>query len=136
MADITVTAANVISGTYAVFVHGTAGATITAGQVVYLDTSANTYKLCDVDLSAAAAVIAGIATHGASSGQPLKVQVAGNINPGGTVGVGTVYVGSGNAGGIAPHSDMAQNDYAGIIGIGTTTSNIKLGILNSGVLVP
>lgn len=38
MADLTITAANVTAGALATTVTGTAGATITAGQLVYLDT--------------------------------------------------------------------------------------------------
>lgn len=136
MADITVTAASVVPATSYRFVDGTAGATITAGQVVYLDTSVNTYKLADADDTAAKAAAAGIALNGASSGQPVRVQTGGNINPGGTVVVGTIYVVSGNLGGIAPHGDLAQNDYVTVLGIGTTASNISLNIHASGVQVP
>jgi hypothetical protein len=64
MADLTITAASVLAGSGAKKVNGTAGATITAGQAVYLDSADNEYKLADND-SATAAVrtVAGIALH-------------------------------------------------------------------------
>lgn len=40
MADVTITAANVIAGSDAQTLLGTAGAAVTAGQVVALDTAA------------------------------------------------------------------------------------------------
>ena len=134
--DLSITAANVAASSGAQYADGTAGATITAGQAVYLDASANTYKLADCDATAATAVIAGIALNGASSGQPLKIQTAGTISIGGTVTVGEIYVLSGTAGGIAPEGDLAQNDRVVIIGVGLTSSTIALRLYNSAVLVP
>lgn len=134
MADLTITAANVVPAADAVIVNGTAGATITAGQAVYRDPSSRKFLLADTD-SATAAVrdLYGIATHGASLNQPLAVQTGGSINPGATVAVGVVYVLSGTAGGICPTTDLAAGDYTAVIGVGTTTSNIKLGIVEAGV---
>lgn len=45
MADLTITAASVLAGSNATTRQGTAGATITAGQVVYFDDTTKTYKL-------------------------------------------------------------------------------------------
>lgn len=133
MADLTITAANVISGSGAVKVAGTAGATITAGQVVYLDGSDNKYKLADND-SATAAVRspAGVALHGASSGQPLTIQTAGPITIGATVAVGVPYCLSSTAGGICPFADIATGDYNTILGIGTSTTVIDMKIHSAG----
>ena len=47
MTDLVITAANVIAGTGARRALGTAGATITAGKVVYFDSSTSKYKLAD-----------------------------------------------------------------------------------------
>lgn len=137
MANITITAANVAPATGYGFKDGTAGATITAGQTVYQDAAdSNHFKLADADATAATATVVGIALNGASDGQPVRVQTTGNINPGGTVVVGKVYVQSGDAGGIAPIDDLATGDRTTVLGIGTTVSNIKLSINNSGALVP
>ena len=137
MADITVTAGSVLQSTGAVTGRGTAGATITAGQLLYLDTTdSNKAKLADADASQATALIAGIALHGASSGQPIEYQTGGQINPGGTVVTGTRYFASGNAGGLAPHGDLAQNDWVSQIGVGVSTSIIDMNIDISAVQVP
>lgn len=135
--DISVTAGNVVKDANAVIVKGTAGATVTAGEVVYADTSDNgDYKLADCDLSAAASVVAGIAMNGAADGQPLSVQIAGDITIGGTVVVGEIYVLSGTAGGVAIEGDLAQNDYVSVIGVGVSATVIRINRANSGVQVP
>lgn len=137
--DLSITAANVVSGTTPTpqFENGTAGATITAGQVVYKDATTNTYKLADNDgASAALASVAGIALHGASSGQPLKVQTAGGINVGATLTVGEIYVLSATPGGIAPKADLATGKRVTVLGVATTTSNLMLKSIVSGVAVP
>jgi len=135
MADITVTASSValVDGQTSNY---TAGATITQGQAVYLDaTDGDKAKPADADAVASAAAV-GIALTAASTGQPVVVQKSGNINPGGTVTVGQVYVVSTTAGGIAPTADTLSGDFVTFLGIGTTASNIKLGILVSGVAEP
>lgn len=137
MADLTVTATSVLPGTTgADFEMGVAGATVTAGQTVYLDTSTNTYKLADANASALTAVVRGVALHGASSGQPLRIQRAGVYTAGATVVVGTVYVQSATAGGIAPAADLTTGYYTSVLGVGVTASTLGLSIYNSGVAVP
>jgi hypothetical protein len=136
MADITVTAANVIAGAGASTRQVTAGETITAGQVVYKDTSAgDKYKLADADAVGTAAG-GGIALNGASNGQPLTIITGGNLNPGATVTTGEVYVVSTTAGGIAPLVDLLTGDFVTVLGTATTTSNINIQIQVSGVAEP
>jgi len=134
MADLTITAASVIAGTGAKSVSGTAGATITAGQTVYLDSADNEYKLADCD-SATEAVRSpvGIALHGASDGQPLKVHTKGLITIGATMTAGATYYLSQNAGGICPIADLGSGDYRTIIGIATSTTVLDVQIIESGV---
>lgn len=134
MADLTITAANVVAGSGARTAAGTAGATITAGQVVYLDSASSTYKLADCD-SATAAVRspAGIALNGASSGQPIDVLTSGPITIGATLTAGVAYYLSATAGGICPVADLAAGDYPTIIGIATSTSVLSVKIHESGV---
>jgi hypothetical protein len=74
MADLVITAANVAAGAGSRKNTGTAGATITAGQVVYQDAADGKYKLADANSGTAAArAPAGIALHGALAGQPLSI---------------------------------------------------------------
>lgn len=136
MADITVTAASVVPGSDAVIDRGgTAGATITAGQVVYKEAASGTYKLADAN-SATAEVRQpdGIALNGASANQPIAVQTGGSITIGATVVAGTTYVlSSATAGGIAPQADLTTGDDVVILGVATSTSAIKVSIVVSGV---
>jgi hypothetical protein len=134
MADLTITATSVVPGSGAKKETGVAGAAITAGQVVYKDASdSDKFKLADND-SATAAVRSpyGIALHGAASGQPLTVLLAGPITIGATTAVGTVYCLSSTAGGICPSADIATGDYNTIVGIGTSTSVIDVKFHSAG----
>lgn len=136
MANIAVTAANVQPGSTAKLVYGTFGATVTAGQLLYQDATDNKFKLFDADASAATGVLAGVAMCGGANGQPATVLVSGDYNPGGTVAVGTVYVGSATAGALCPTSDLVTGMYTNVLGVATTTSNIRVNIQASGVAVP
>lgn len=133
MADLSITATSVVKGTGASTVTGTAGATITAGQVVYLDSTAGTYKLADCD-SATAAVRspAGIALNGASASQPVTVLTGGPITIGATVAASVPYYLSPTAGGICPYADLATGDYAVLLGFGTSTTVIDIDIVEAG----
>lgn len=139
MADVSITAANVLAGANAKKRRGIAGATITAGQAVYEDSAdSNKFKLADCDLSAAAAKCVGIALHGAASGQPLEiVEEDDDFTPGGTLSLSAggdtgVYVLSGTAGGIAPMDDLASGDYPVILGVAKSASKMVLKIIRGG----
>jgi hypothetical protein len=135
MADLSITAANVVAGAGSTKRSGTAGATVTAGQVVYLDSATNTLKLADND-SATAAVRSpvGIALHGATANQPLTYLSAGPITIGATVAVGDVLCLSSTAGGICPAADIAAGDYNTIIGIATSTTVVDVNFQESGAV--
>lgn len=103
MADLSITAANVKhkSGPKG---SGLAGATITAGQALYLDTADNRLKLADADALASSRFV-GVALHGASAEQPLDYAAPGAVVD---LGAGTqslIYIVSGTAGGLSPHTD-------------------------------
>lgn len=134
MTDIVITAANVLAGSNATIDHGTAGATITAGQVVYRDSSDKKWKLADND-SATAEIreATGIALNGASNGQPIAVQKAGPITVGGTLTAGVSYYLSATPGGICPYADIASGNYVCLLGMSTSTSVLKLDITYTGV---
>jgi hypothetical protein len=133
MADISITAANVVPGSDAVRESGTAGATITAGQLVYLDTSDMKFKLADSNGAAALRVPNGIALNGASNGQPLSVQKGGDITIGGTMTAGIPYFLSDTPGGLCPLPDIGTGEYSCIVGIAKSTSVLAVNIQPSGV---
>lgn len=134
MADLSITAANVVAGAGATVEHGTAGATVTAGQIVYLDDSDDKFKLAD-DNSGTAAVRAayGIALHGASNGQPLAVLTAGPVTIGAALTAGVAYYLSDTPGGICPVADLASGEYPTIVGIATSTTVLDVQIQAAGV---
>lgn len=134
MADLTITAANVVK-TSGVVATGTSGATITAGMAIYVD-SADAVQIASCVTSAITAAVGGIALNGASSGQPVEyLKTGGVMNLGATLAVGKPYVLS-TAGLIAPVDDLLSADYTTVIGVATTTALITLAITASGVQVP
>lgn len=134
MADISITAANVIAGSNATVEHGTAGATITAGQVVYKAASDKKWKLADNNSATSEVRIAtGVALNGASNGQPISVQKAGDITIGGTMTAGVAYYLSDTPGGICPVADLASGEYSCLLGMSKSTTVLALDISYSGV---
>lgn len=135
MADLTVTAANVVAGTDSVFEYGVLGATVTAGQVLYKDTTASdVWKLADNN--GATALIrtpVGIALNGGSSGQPVKVHKSGSYTSGATMTAGLAYYLSDTPGGLCPIADVGAGEYVSFIGVATSTTVLKVNITVSGV---
>jgi hypothetical protein len=134
MADLTITAANVVSGSPARIARGTAGATLTAGQVVYLDAATSSYKLADNNSGTAALRSpSGLALNAAASGQPVSVHMSGPLTIGATITAGVAYYLSDTPGGICPVADLATGEYPTILGIATSTSVLSVKIHESGV---
>lgn len=123
-ADLSVTAASVVPGPHPKFVDGTAGATITQGQLLYYDSSAYTYKLADANASATTAAVVGYAANAASSGQPIRVITEDDdMTVGATLSMtAPVYCLSATAGGIAPVADLTTGYYPAVVLIAKSTS--------------
>lgn len=136
MADLTVTAASVLL-TSGNLLTGTAGATITAGQVVYLDSATSTLKLAQCDGTAAEADAVGISLHASLSGQPLVYAPNGAvINIGATTSKTTSYMVSATAGGVAPQADLVSTNKIVYLGYATgTTGAFVVKINNTGAVV-
>lgn len=136
MADLTITAASVT------FTSGSkeqrnAGAALTAGQAVYLDSATDTYKLAQCDGTAAEADVRGVVLHAAGSGQPATIARTGSsINIGAATAKTTTYVLSATAGGIAPQADLVSTNRIVRIGYATgTTGAFVVDIKNTGASV-
>lgn len=135
MADLSITAANVaaVSGA-SIDRSKNAGASVTAGQLVYLEAATSTWKLADCNSATVEArTPTGIALHAAASGQPLAVLTAGPITIGATLTAGVAYYCSGTAGGIAPVADVTTGWYVTIVGIATSTTVLDVKFHASGV---
>jgi hypothetical protein len=133
MTALSITAASVIAGSGAVLEHGTAGATVTAGQPVYVDDTTGKYLLADTNSATAAARKArGIALHASLNGQPLTIQKAGKVAIGATVVPGVVYYLGGAAGAIVPVADLTTGDYPCTIGQASSATELVLNFNSTG----
>ena len=140
MADLTITAANVVWSSGSGPVSGyNAGASVTAGQCVYLDSSTNpaTLKLAQCDGTAAEAAAVGIALHAAGTGQPLAYAPTGAvINIGATTAKTTTYMVSAAAGGVAPQADLVSTNKITRLGYATDAAGaFVVDIKNTGASV-
>jgi len=128
MSDFSVTAASVVKTANTAISEGIAGGTLTAGQAVYVDTSdSSKLKGCDADASATS-VCAGITLHGASNGQPIKYATSGNLTFNAAFAAGDCVCVSTTVGGLAPYADLASGDFVTVVGIATSTTNLKIQI--------
>ncbi len=134
MADISITASAVLAAASAVTETGVAGATITAGQMVYRDTADRKYKLADANgASALIRTPRGIALNGGSDGQPLTIAREGDITMNAVLTEGVAMYLSDTAGGICPVADVGSGEYATVLGIAKSSTVFALSINASGV---
>jgi hypothetical protein len=139
MADISVTAASVVASANAVILRQyNAGATVTAGQVVYLDSNYK-WQLMDANASATGNSpdnTRGIALGGGANNQPLAVATRdSHFTPGATMSNGIAYYASPNAGGIAPVADLGAGNYPTFLGIAKSTTILNLNPTSAGITV-
>lgn len=132
MADISITAANVIKGDGTVEA-GTAGEAIIQGKAVYKAAS-GLYMLADSNSATAAARQArGIALNSAALNQPLNIQKAGPITIGATLTAGLAYYLSDTPGGICPVADVGSGEYVCLLGLAASTTVLNLDIQFPGI---
>lgn len=133
MADISITAANVVAGSNSTREQGTAGAAITAGQWVYRDANGK-YQLADSNSGTALArTPRGVALNNAAANQPLTIAKGGDVTIGGTLTAGVAYYLSDTPGGMCPVADVGSGEYSCILGIASSASVLKIDIQASGV---
>ena len=131
MADISITASAVVPSANAVIKHTTAGATLTAGQLIYLDTAdldANGIgkaKLSDANGAAALRVVDGITVGGASAGQPVAIVTYDTaLVVGSGLTANNILILSDTPGGLAPSADLGSGEYLSVIGVVKTATTI------------
>ncbi len=116
MAAYSITAANVLTSPSATIYTGTAGATITQGQPLYLDTVTNTYKLANALTNSP---VAGIALVGASANQSMIICSRDpNFSPGFTINSGNFVLVGNTAGALQPVEDRTTGWYVTSVGVG------------------
>lgn len=129
MADISITATAVLQGADARVEHGTFGATITQGQVVYRAASDGKYKLADADSATAEIrVPRGIALNAGSDGQPGTILLSGDLTLNAVLTGGISYYLSPVAGGICPLADIAIGDDYVLLGLAESTTVLHVDI--------
>lgn len=115
----------------------TYGATIAAGQLLYLDSSDNEYKLALSDSGSATTTTAnasGIAITPGVDGGYGYIATAGTVFlVGTTMAIGEQYMLSNTPGGIAPDADIGTGDYVTQCGVATTANLLRLGFYASGI---
>ena len=133
MANLTITAANIIGAGDTEQIP--AGASLTAGQVVYKDAAdGDKAKLSDADVIAAAK-LQGITLNNAATGQPIVTLKNGTLGGLAGVVVGMIYCLSATPGAICPYTDLGADDRLIIIGYGISSSEIKLDIKDTGIVL-
>ena len=134
MAAFSITAANVLHSSSATIFTGTAGATITQGQPLYLDTTSNTYKLANSLNVNSATNCAGIAMVGASNGQDMVICSRDpNFSPGYTIATGNIAIVGNVAGQINPYDDRTTGWYVTSLGVGIGNNRMNFYITGSNV---
>lgn len=126
MADLSINPSGVLASSTAVIDEGIAGANITAGQALYIDsTDSNKLKLCQN--TASKTNFAGISLQTSYTGQPVKyVKEDLEFTPGATVAVGVLYTNANTSGGIRPDADNVTGNYVTAIGIGISTTKMTV----------
>jgi len=136
MADYIVTPASVLASSRATKSTGVAGVAIIAGQVLAKD-SDGTFKLHDANGTAPLNVVAGIALHASSTGQPISYCKADPaFVPGFTIAVGVPVVASATPGGMCPDTDKASGWNLTSLGRGISGNKLKLEIDPLGEVLP
>lgn len=131
MSDLSLTAANVIAQSGASIENGTAGETITAGQVISRD---STGKFLKSDSDAVGLKSPrGIALNGAALNQPLAIIKAGDLALGAVLTAGITYYLSNTPGGICPVADVGSGEDVVLLGIAKSTSILTVDIKAPGV---
>ncbi len=129
MAAFSITAANVLHSSSATIFTGTAGATITQGQPIYLDSVTNTYKLANALTNSP---VAGIAMVGASTNQDMVICSRDpNFAPGFAIGAGNFVLVGNVAGQLNPVEDRGTGWFVTSLGVGIGGNRLNFSITGS-----
>jgi hypothetical protein len=129
MANLTITAANVVAGDGAVTEAGISGEAITAGQAIYKSSATGKYMLADSNSATVEARRArGVALNNAAANQPLDVLRSGDLSLGAVLTAGTAYYLSDTPGALCPVADVGAGEYVCLIGLARSTSVLSVNV--------
>lgn len=139
MADLSINAANVLASANAVIEKAyNFGATVTAGQLVYLDAN-NKWQLMDANAAATGNGVTdtrGVALCNGSNNQPAAVCKEDiYFKPGATLVNGLAYYASPNAGAVANAVDITTGNYPVFAFLARDTAYAHLKFVAAGVAV-
>lgn len=134
MADLSITAANVIAGADSSADFGVAGEAIAAGKAIYKSSTTKKWMLADSNSSTAEARKAtGIALNTAAANQPVAVHKGGDVTLGAGLTAGTAYYLSDTPGGICPLADVGAGEFVCLLGLAKSSSVLAVDIQYPGV---
>lgn len=134
MADLTQVPASVLKSSGGRISAGTAGATIVAGNTLYLDPATRSLKLADSNGTPPANSITGMALNGGGAGQPINyVTQDPSLNIGVSVTAGAVvYLSDTPGAATATYSDIASDSTVIVLGVGNTDGTVNYSPLVGG----
>ena len=134
MADLTVTTIEPAdSRTRAITAQ--AGEAISAGDLIYLDSADTKMKLADASAAATSGVVGISLTSAAADGDYLVYVTSQTIDLGAILTAGTFYYLSATAGKICPAADLVSTNVVTQLGYATSTSQMILNVVDTGVVI-
>ena len=133
MSDVNLTEASVKPTSTTIKQMVTFGATIVQGTIVYRDSADNEYKVADCTTSATTANACGMALSSGADGQRGWIATGGDVTVDNVSLAAPVLILS-EAGQMCPSADLADDDYITVIGVASSTTNLKLKFNPSGVV--
>ena len=132
MSDLNITGSSVVrvSGTPKA---GTAGASLTAGKLVYKDAADSKLKLADSNGSGTKEV-AGLVLAPADANQPASVLDEGVVTVGNILTAGVIYVASDTPGGIKPSADLTSGETVTVVGVAISATQLYVKVWNTGAV--
>lgn len=124
MADLSITAANVIAASGSPMETGFAGEAVSAGKTGYKSSTSKKWMLADSNSATAEAREAeGIFLNNAAANQPVAVAKPGSdITLGSVLTPGVAYYLSDTPGGICPVADVGTGEYVCMLGLAKSSS--------------
>ena len=133
MAIVSLSAAALASGSPAT---GTAGAALTAGEVVYTDTADSSKLKAAQNDTAAKCTAVGVMLNSCASGEVAIYAASGvTINTSGLT-AGEVYVVSSTAGDLELVTDLASAELTTIVGVASSATALAININATGIAQP
>jgi hypothetical protein len=132
MADLTITATNIVAADGYNPIDLIAGEAITRGQPFYTKAADGKAWLASCESTSAIATATGIALNDAAAGQPIRGINGGTLAFGAILTAGTFYVLSAS-GKISPSADLTASDFVTLLGVATSTGNLRILLYASGV---